>query len=161
MPRNKNGEIYLTQGRGLLVWFCILLWWACSATIACLLSFWNDTVAVIFFVLTFGLFGIIPAYFFRKEELKYPLEEEEEEESKHDTELPQEDAWTLSRTGSDWFIKDIIDRIEKDAKPVGIYVAWAHYYVITSSEVAIGLLNRMPPHKELRVGVTAGTLYIG
>lgn len=72
MPRDKKGEIYLNFWHGLFVWFCVFLWILAWGGIGILVSSWNESTGKWVMIIGIGSFGLVPAYFFSREEHRYP-----------------------------------------------------------------------------------------
>lgn len=66
MPRDKNGEVFLDEGKGMLCWLCIILWWLGWWGIAWLVSLIGGPEWLCLSIGIFGggLFGIVPTLFF-------------------------------------------------------------------------------------------------
>lgn len=59
-----------------------------------------------------------------------------------------------------WSVRDLIETIQKEDKPVGFSIPWAEWSVTVQPHEAIQLLNRFAPDARLRVSRTCGTLFI-
>ncbi len=73
MPRNEKGEIYISNGKGFFMLFCCTLWmvfWGCMAYLAdsCGYEILGDILAIG----GISSWGLVPLYFFRREEQRYP-----------------------------------------------------------------------------------------
>ena len=72
MPIDEEGRVYLTFWRGIFVWLCIALYMGFWATIGWLFYWFGyETTGTVVAVLGEGTFGVVPIYFFGKEEKKY------------------------------------------------------------------------------------------
>jgi hypothetical protein len=61
-----------------------------------------------------------------------------------------------------WSVRDLTARIEKDAKPVGLYLRWASWFVVVPPEEAVNILTRrLSPDDRISVTWVGDTPYIG
>lgn len=60
-----------------------------------------------------------------------------------------------------WKVRDILDRIEKEQEPVGLYLNWADWYTMVPHTEAVKVLRRLHPDTELKTNYSGGTMFIG
>jgi hypothetical protein len=73
MPRNEKGEIFLNNGRGLLMVFLCMLWMVFWALVANLADYYEYVILADFIAICgISSWGLVPFYFFWKEEQRYP-----------------------------------------------------------------------------------------